>query len=60
MGLSGEMKTGPFAEFALKVVGIEAKIDQLTEYKTVADYAKAQDLGRKVDTKCPIPVQAAG
>ena len=38
--------SGPFAEFARKVVGIEVKKDQMTEYKTVADYAKAQDSAR--------------
>ena len=38
--------SGPFAEFARNVVGIEAKHDQMTEYKTVADYAKAQDSAR--------------
>ena len=38
--------SGPFAEFARKVVGLSEKTDQLTEYKTVADYAKAQDRGQ--------------
>jgi len=38
--------SGPFAEFARRVVGIETKCDTMTEYKTVADYAKAQDSGQ--------------
>ena len=38
--------SGPFAEFARRVVGIEIDREQMTEYKTVADYAKAQDSGR--------------
>jgi 4-hydroxyphenylacetate 3-monooxygenase/chlorophenol-4-monooxygenase component 2 len=38
--------SGPFAEFARRVVGIETKCDAVTEYKTVADYAKAQDSAR--------------
>src|SRR5262249_1047471 len=47
--------SGPFAEFARKVVGIEVKKDQMTEYKTVPDYAKPQD-----STRGPKPaIQAA-
>jgi 4-hydroxyphenylacetate 3-monooxygenase/chlorophenol-4-monooxygenase component 2 len=38
--------SGPFAEFARKVVGLSVNKDEVTEYKTVADYAKAQDSGR--------------
>ncbi len=38
--------SGPFAAFARKVVGLAEPEDRLTEYKTVADYAKAQDSGR--------------
>ena len=49
--------SGPFAEFARRVVGIETKCDQMTEYKTVADYAKAQDAGRPAGPK--VTVQAA-
>ncbi len=49
--------SGPFAEFARRVVGIETKCDQMTEYKTVADYAKAQDSGRQPGQK--VAVQAA-
>jgi len=49
--------SGPFAEFARRVVGIETSCDQMTEYKTVADYAKAQDSGRQPGQK--VAVQAA-
>ena len=49
--------SGPFAAFARRVVGIETKCDQMTEYKTVADYAKAQDSGRPAGPK--VAVQAA-
>jgi 3,5,6-trichloropyridin-2-ol/2,4,6-trichlorophenol monooxygenase len=38
--------SGPFAEFARKVCGIEAK-STTTEYQKTADYAKAQDTGRR-------------
>jgi aromatic ring hydroxylase len=38
---------GPFAAFARKVAGIDVKQDQATEYKTTADYAKAQDAARE-------------
>ncbi|MGH9809583.1 MAG: hypothetical protein ACRD9W_20410, partial [Terriglobia bacterium] len=51
--------SGPFAEFARQVVGLEAKEDQVPEYKTVADYAKAQDSARKPAATCPMPIQAA-
>ena len=37
--------SGPLAEFARKVVGIEVK-DDASEYKKTADYAKAQDAAR--------------
>jgi aromatic ring hydroxylase len=40
--------SGPFAEFARNVVGLSVKQDQATEYKTVADYAKAQDSARSL------------
>jgi hypothetical protein len=36
--------SGPFAAFARRVCGIEAKTDK-TEYQATADYAKAQDAG---------------
>src|SRR5690242_6949265 len=49
--------SGPFAAFARQVVGLAAKDDQTTEYKTVADYAKAQDSGRSAPR--PLPVAAA-
>ncbi len=39
--------TGPFAAFARQVVGIAGGCDKTTEYQTVADYAKAQDAGRR-------------
>jgi 3,5,6-trichloropyridin-2-ol/2,4,6-trichlorophenol monooxygenase len=39
--------SGPFAEFARKVCDIETRGDQATEYKATADYAKAQDTGRR-------------
>ena len=39
--------SGPFAAFARKVVGLAEPGEQMTEYKTVADYAKAQDAGRQ-------------
>jgi 3,5,6-trichloropyridin-2-ol/2,4,6-trichlorophenol monooxygenase len=35
--------SGQFAEFARKVVGLEAKREGMTEYDATADYAKAQD-----------------
>jgi 4-hydroxyphenylacetate 3-monooxygenase/chlorophenol-4-monooxygenase component 2 len=37
---------GPFAAFARKVVGLAEPENGLTEYKIVADYAKAQDSAR--------------
>jgi len=46
--------SGPFAAFARRVCGIEAK-DTMTEYKATVDYAKAQDAGRRE----AINVQAA-
>ena len=46
--------SGPFAEFARRVVGIETKCDQMTEYKTVADYAKAQDSGATAGPKAAV------
>lgn len=45
---------GPLASFARKVVGLEAKQGE-TEYKSTADYAKAQDAARNQ----PRPMQAA-
>src|SRR5690242_9964303 len=42
--------SGPFADFARRVVGIENKCDAVTEYETVADYAKAQDSARPKPT----------
>ena len=44
---------GPFASFARQVCGIEAKTDK-TEYQATADYAKAQDTGRRA-----VNIQAA-
>ena len=44
---------GEFASFARKVCGIEVCGDHATEYRSTADYAKAQDRGKAV------PVQAA-
>jgi hypothetical protein len=38
--------SGPLAEFARKVVGIDVKDDAASEYKKTADYAKAQDAAR--------------
>jgi 4-hydroxyphenylacetate 3-monooxygenase/chlorophenol-4-monooxygenase component 2 len=35
--------SGPYARFARQVAGIELTEDQITEYKTTAGYAKAQD-----------------
>ena len=46
--------SGPFASFARKVCGIEAKTDEMTEYQSTADYAKAQDTGRRA-----VNIQAA-
>ena len=45
--------SGPFASFARKVCGIEAKT-ATTEYQATADYAKAQDTGRRT-----VNIQAA-
>ncbi|MBN8965160.1 MAG: hypothetical protein J0H89_07210, partial [Rhizobiales bacterium] len=45
--------SGPFAEFARNVCGITAK-STMTEYKATADYAKAQDTGRRA-----VNIQAA-
>ena len=39
--------TGPFAAFARQVVGLAEPCEQMTEYKGVADYAKAQDSARR-------------
>jgi aromatic ring hydroxylase len=39
--------TGPFASFARQVVGLAEPCEQMTEYKRVADYAKAQDSARR-------------
>ncbi len=49
--------SGEFASFARKVCGLEAAEDRMTEYKATADYAKAQDTGRRADGK--VTVQAA-
>ena len=45
--------SGPFASFARQVCGIEAKT-ATTEYQATADYAKAQDTGRRT-----VNIQAA-
>jgi 3,5,6-trichloropyridin-2-ol/2,4,6-trichlorophenol monooxygenase len=45
--------SGPFASFARKVCGIEANTTK-TEYQGTADYAKAQDAGRRA-----VNIQAA-
>jgi 4-hydroxyphenylacetate 3-monooxygenase/chlorophenol-4-monooxygenase component 2 len=45
--------SGPFASFARRVCGIEAKT-ATTEYQATADYAKAQDTGRRA-----VSIQAA-
>jgi 4-hydroxyphenylacetate 3-monooxygenase/chlorophenol-4-monooxygenase component 2 len=37
---------GPLAAFARNVCGLGTADDRATEYKTTADYAKAQDAGR--------------
>jgi 4-hydroxyphenylacetate 3-monooxygenase/chlorophenol-4-monooxygenase component 2 len=47
--------SGEFAGFARKVGGIQVCADQLTEYKSTADYAKAQDRGKAAS----LPVAAA-
>ena len=39
--------SGPFAAFARKVCGISIEADAATEYTTTADYARAQDTGRR-------------
>jgi len=49
--------SGPFAAFARKVVGLAEPEDRVTEYKTVADYARAQDSARPAPQ--PIKVAAA-
>jgi 4-hydroxyphenylacetate 3-monooxygenase/chlorophenol-4-monooxygenase component 2 len=40
--------SGEFASFARRVCGIDVKDDQITDYKSTADYAKAQDSARGV------------
>jgi 4-hydroxyphenylacetate 3-monooxygenase/chlorophenol-4-monooxygenase component 2 len=40
--------SGEFASFARRVCGIDAKDDAVTDYKSTADYAKAQDSARGV------------
>ena len=45
--------SGPFASFARQVCGIEANTTK-TEYQATADYAKAQDTGRRA-----VNIQAA-
>jgi 4-hydroxyphenylacetate 3-monooxygenase/chlorophenol-4-monooxygenase component 2 len=45
--------SGPFAEFARKACGIEAK-SGATEYQRTADYAKAQDAGQR-----PVNIRSA-
>ena len=47
--------SGPLAAFARNVVGIGSAQDRMSEYQATADYAKAQDAGRRD----PAPVQAA-
>ena len=39
--------SGPFAAFARKVCGLETARRRRSEYKTTADYAKAQDRGAR-------------
>jgi 4-hydroxyphenylacetate 3-monooxygenase/chlorophenol-4-monooxygenase component 2 len=46
--------SGPFAAFARKVVGLAEPEECLTEYKTVADYAKAQDSSRSAPQRIKI------
>ena len=48
---------GEFAAFARKVCGLEQACDSKSEYEATADYAKAQDTGRRVDEK--VRIQAA-
>jgi len=46
--------TGPFAAFARRVVGLAEPSEQMTEYKGVADYAKAQDSARRDYRSAPM------
>lgn len=49
--------SGQFASFARKVCGLGKASDAETEYKTTADYAKAQDTGRRAGSG--VTIQAA-
>lgn len=48
---------GEFASFARRVCGLEQACDGKGEYQATADYAKAQDSGRRPDAK--VRIQAA-
>jgi len=48
---------GEFASFARRVCGLEQVCDGKGEYQATADYAKAQDTGRRADEK--VRIQAA-
>ena len=49
--------SGQFASLARKVCGLGKASDAATEYKTTADYAKAQDTGRRAGSD--VTIQAA-